>query len=163
MSSIKITLEDGSTRMVDKEIFDQWVSLDNDVKSNDDYKDELDRMEGSEVFKNVCKGVLNFTIEVGKVVIRIGKIVFDIILKIVRQFPNTILGILVGFILGLIFTSIPILGWLLGSLITPLFMLAGGVMGFMADMSGKIANSELEAKLRSTVLNVFPKAGFAAN
>lgn len=154
---------DGTTYKVEQEAFEQWLLLNNDCMKDDAYKKWADRLEDvSANMRNFFKEVLlPFAAKVGGVVIKVGKIILNILMKIATQFPNTISGIVVGFILGVIFTSIPIIGWLLGSFVTPLFTLAGGVMGFMADMSNKIANSGLEAKIRSKAMEDFAKAGFS--
>jgi len=154
--------KDGTTFTVDQEDLEQWLLLNGDCKNDGFYEKWVNRLEDvSADLRNFFKTVLiPFTKKIGEVVIKIVKIILNIIMKILNEFPNTISGILVGFVLGLIFTSIPILGWLLGAFITPLFMLAGGVMGFMSDMSKKMADSGLEAKIRSTVMKDFATAGF---
>ena len=154
---------DGTAYNVEKEAFDQWLLFNNDCQKDDVYKKWVDRLEDvSANIRNFFKEILiPFVTKIGEVVIKIGKIILNILMKIASQFPNTISGILVGFALGLIFTSIPVIGWLLGSLLTPLFALAGGVMGFMADMSKKIADSGLETKIRSKIIEDFAGAGFS--
>jgi hypothetical protein len=141
--------------------FDQWFELNQACKQGSYYEDWINRQEDiSATMKNVLKDLVKFTVKVGSVVLRIGKIVLNIVMKIILQFPNTIAGILLGFIFGLICSSIPFLGWLLGPIMTPLFALAGGIIGFMADMSNKITASGLEGKIRSKIMEDFAMAGF---
>jgi len=155
---------DGSTFKVEKEALDQWLKLDKECQKDDVYVKWVNRLEDvSADVRNFCREVLlPFVTKVGEVVVKIGKIILNLLMKLTTEFPNTISGILVGFGLGLIFTSIPVLGWLLGGLITPIFALAGGAMGFMANMSKKLADAGLEAKIRTTVMGDFVKAGFAS-
>jgi sorbitol-specific phosphotransferase system component IIBC len=152
----------GSTYRFDTGVnFDKWISLNDACKKDDFYEDWIDRLEDvSATMRNVLKELIKFTTKVGKVVLRIGKIVLNLISKILLKFPNTVSGILVGFILGLICSSIPFLGGLLGPIVIPLFALLGGIKGFMADMSTKLASPGLESRIRTQIKEYFEGVGF---
>ena len=108
---------------------------------------------GSRELRSVFLGLKKVTMVVGKVVFNVGKAILNIIMKILQNFPNTIGGALAGFILGLIFSQIPVIGWLFGPLVLPALTAMGGIIGFMADMSKKLSDVPLEAKIRAKVMD----------
>jgi uncharacterized membrane protein len=152
---------DGTTYNIGQEAFDQWFSLNNDCQKDDVYEKWVNRLEDvSETVRNFFKKLIPLATKVGKVIIQIGKIILNILMKIVTHFPNTITGFLVGLGLGLIISEIPLIGWLLGPILPPLLASAGAIAGFMADMSKMIADAGVEAKIRSRVREDFERAGF---
>ena len=68
---------------------------------------------------------------------------------ILKEFPNAVFGILAGFVLGLLISWIPLVGWILGGLAIPLCASVGGVSGFAVDMKNKINNPELVDKIEN--------------
>ena len=55
----------------------------------------------------------------------------------IKKFPNTATGAVVGSVMGMLISSIPILGWALGWLIAPLFIALGLAVGFWSDIQFK--------------------------
>ena len=113
-------------------------------KEDEYYINLIDNWEINAQFKEVSKKLVTVTQKIGGVVLKIGKWVLNLVKDIVQQIrqklPNTIIGAIVGFAFGLVFSTIPILGWLLGGMVTPLLTIAGGVLGLMSDISdSKIA------------------------
>jgi len=116
---------------------------------------DSDATPAQRTVKLILKNLINFTVQAGKLVLKMGKIILENVIKIVKAFKNTIAGLVAGFVLGTIFSAIPLIGWLLGPIMIPLLTVVGGVAGFMADMSGKMHDAELEAKIRSRSLEDF--------
>ncbi|MDR1469494.1 MAG: zinc ribbon domain-containing protein, partial [Spirochaetaceae bacterium] len=110
---------------------------------------EMDATRGSHIVKEVLKKLVGVTVQAGKLIFKMGKIILKNVIKIIRAFKNTIAGLIAGFVIGTIFSTIPLIGWLLGPIVIPLLTVIGGIAGFMADMSGKIHDAEIEAKIRS--------------
>lgn len=123
------------------------------AESKDDeyYKNLIENWEINAQLKSCCEKLISMTVKIGNTVFRIGKwvlnLVVDILHKIRDKFPNTIMGAIIGFAFGLVFSMIPLLGWLLGGVVTPLFTIAGGILGLMADMS----NTQLAKKVAAEV------------
>ena len=125
-----------------------------ECKDDDYYNHLIDNWEGknADKLKPICQELFKMTHKIGGVVLRTGKWVLNLVKDIVQQIrqklPNMIIGAIVGFAFGLVFSSIPILGWLLGGMVTPLLTIAGGVLGFMSDMG----NTQLAKKVAAEVL-----------
>lgn len=156
---------DGSTYSMD---FDpqKIPELNMECQYDDEYEKWIDDLplntgKWTGYLRDVLKGLVKWTVKVGRMIFNIGKIVLNGVIKIISQYPATMGGIFVGFILGLILSQIPFIGWALGPLVVPLFAAAGGVMGFMADTSRHINNAENETNLRSQTQEMFSAMGFA--
>ena len=139
----------------------QIQELNASCKSDEEYHDWIDNFEGmdatltTKTVKDILKKVVNVTVQAGKLVFKMGKVILENVIKIVRAFKNTIAGMVAGFVIGTIFSTIPLIGWALGPIVVPLLVAVGGIAGFMADMSGKIHDAELEAKIRRKSLEDF--------
>ena len=59
-----------------------------------------------------------------------------------------VLAILVGFVVGLALSTIPVVGWLLSGIIVPLTTATGGLLGLVADTKKLISNAGFEVDLR---------------
>ena len=138
-------------------------NLNAECKSDKDYKDWINRFDSglNPVIKDALKGLVKFTVKAGKFIFSIGKIVLNIVMKIVSEFAHTVMGLVAGFVLGLLFSSIPLLGWVLGPFITPLLVATGGIVGFMQDMGTKLGDYSMEEKLRSSVFKVAGAMGLS--
>ena len=75
--------------------------------------------------KLILANIADFTITVGNTILNIGGKILEIILYMIKKFPNTATGAVVGSVMGMLISSIPILGWALGWLIAPLFIALG--------------------------------------
>ena len=77
------------------------------------------------------------TIKVGKTIVKIGQKILEMVISIVKAYPNTAFGLVLGYILGLLIASIPILGWVFGSIATKLLIALGAWLGAKADFTRK--------------------------
>lgn len=120
-------------------------------KEDEYYINLIDNWEINAQFKEVSKKLVTVTQKIGGVVLKIGKWVLNLVKDIVQQIrqklPNTIIGAIVGFAFGLVFSTIPILGWLLGGMVTPLLTIAGGVLGLMSDISDSNIAKQVTAEV----------------
>ena len=103
--------------------------------SNDAYENFIDRLDVSDNWKVFLKSLIRMTKKICGVVVEAGKVVLNIIIDGVRRFPHAVGGAVVGLILGMILSAIPFIGPFLSAGFTPLLMLAGGLIGFAADVS----------------------------
>ena len=81
--------------------------------------------------------IKDFTIQVGGVALEIGKKILELIIYFVKKFPSTTIGLIVGSVLGMLLSSIPIIGWALGWLLMPLCTALGLALGFWKDFTDK--------------------------
>jgi hypothetical protein len=142
----------------------QIQDLNASCKNDEEYESWIDNLDmdatrGSQIVKKILKNLVGFTVQAGKLVLKMGKVILTNVFKIIRAFKNTIAGAVAGFVLGTIFSTIPLIGWLLGPIVIPLLTVIGGIAGFMADMSGKIHDAEIEAKIRKYTLQDFSDIG----
>jgi hypothetical protein len=97
-----------------------------------------DKCGFSDGIREGLKKMLNKTVEIGKKIIRIGKIIFDSLMKIVKEFPVTIMGVIIGFFLGMLLYSVPLIGWLLGTILMPIAVAVFAALGFIVDLKNKL-------------------------
>ena len=60
------------------------------------------------------------------------------------------MGLVLGFILGLILSSIPVVGWILQGFIVPLLTIVGGVLGLKRDIEN---NENMGSELLQLITN----------
>jgi hypothetical protein len=143
--------------------------LNADCKKEKEYlkwiNDEADLGSFGKTLKPILVKLVTTTVEVMKgvarVVIKIGKIVLNMIWKLLETYPTVVTGALVGFTIGMIISSIPLLGWLLGPIAVPLLGAIGAGAGFLADMSRAIGNASVERKIRARIMDDMSSMGFA--
>jgi hypothetical protein len=134
--------------------------LNGTCKNDREYDNWIDNLDGIDAtLRDIFKKLVKFTITAGKIVFKMGKIVLNIVMKLVREFSHTIAGAIAGFVLGCMFSAIPLIGWALGPLVVPLLTVIGGVAGFMQDMSRKVNNAHLESQIRSNIMRDFSAMG----
>lgn len=132
----------------DDEFYEEWI-------------DNADIFDGHEELKKFLKSCIKQVKTIGSYVINIGKWLLNKIILVVKEiykkFPNTVLMAGIGFTLGLIFSTIPLLGWLFGGTVTALLRIAGGVVGFFTDVQKEFlasgAAEKVIAKLNERGLN----------
>jgi uncharacterized membrane protein YciS (DUF1049 family) len=97
----------------------------------------IDNLKISPEIKAVLDLILNYSMKVGDLILNIGRKIVEVIIYFVQNFPNIIIGTIIGFTIGTIISSIPILGWALGWLILPLSTALGMGMGLKVDIQDK--------------------------
>lgn len=73
----------------------------------------------------------------GKVTIRIGRKILDVVLWLVREFPNATFGVIFGLVVGHLIGLIPIIGFLIGPLVGTILAAFGLVQGMAQDLREK--------------------------
>ena len=128
-------------------------AINSECKDDDYYINLIDNWEMNPQLKEICKKLVSMTKTVGGHVLRIGKwalnLAKDIAKQIVQKFPNMVMGATIGFCFGLVFSTIPILGWLLGGFVTPVLTLMGAGIGLVNDAK----NSALVKKIAAGVFS----------
>jgi hypothetical protein len=91
--------------------------------------------------------IKDFSIQVGGVALEIGKKILELIIYFIKKYPSTTIGLIVGSVLGMLFSSIPILGWALGWLLMPLCIALGLALGFWKDFTNKDLNVAIDSAI----------------
>ena len=124
-----------------------------ECQDDDYYINLIDNWEMNAQVKEICKALVSMTKTIGGYVVRIGKWLFNIIKDIAKQimskFPNLVIGAAIGFAFGLVFSSIPLLGWLLGGVVTPLLTIGGAALALLHDAQNSLIVKKVTAEVLS--------------
>lgn len=98
----------------------------------------IDNLNVSADAKVWLHSILEKSIEVaaatGKIVIWIGRKILDIVLFLLREFPNATFGVILGLVVGHLIGLIPIIGFLMGPLVGAILAAFGLLQGVAQDM-----------------------------
>ena len=73
----------------------------------------------------------------GRVVIRIGRKILDVVLWLMREFPNATFGVIFGLVAGHLIGLVPVIGFLLEPLVGTILTAFGFVQGMALDLREK--------------------------
>lgn len=107
----------------------------------------IDNLDISADAKHLISSILDVTIRIGDKLVKLGQKIIEITLAIANQFPNTTFGLLLGILIGMLASSIPILGALLGPFVLPLAAVFGLSQGYLQD----VRENRLQAKVSEAV------------
>ena len=131
-------------RNISEQFFDEMKEF---VYSESDLKKIIDSLNISADAKLLIHRVARVTIKVGKFIVNVGRKILDTVMTFFEHYPNATFGLILGFIMGTLLGAIPILGFALGAIATPLLSALGLLRGFMEDLKDK----ELERKLQEKI------------
>ena len=101
----------------------------------------IDNLNVSADAKVLLASILEKSIEVvtvaGKVVIWIGRKILDVVLFLLREFPNAAFGVIFGLVVGYLIGLIPVIGFLIGPLVGTILAAFGFVQGTAQDLREK--------------------------
>ena len=99
---------------------------------------EIDNLNISAEAKHRLHAMSELTIDAataaGKVVIRIGRKILDIVVWCVKNLPNATFGVIFGLVAAWLIAQIPIIGFLIGPLVKVVLPAFGGVTGLTKDL-----------------------------
>ena len=113
-----------------------FLPFEEKIKSKRWYSDYIDNLECNADVKNALKAILDVTDKCGETILHIGRIVVHIAISVAQKYPNTITGAILGWVISILVKSVPLLGWLIGPLLTPILVAVPAFMGFLADIGG---------------------------
>lgn len=105
--------------------------------------DRIDRMDASADAKALLRDLARITVRVGEIVVAIGRKVVDFAFELMKAFPNTVFGLIIGLIVAALVGSVPVLG----ALLAPLAVAFGLAKGALEDVKnsglrGRVADLE---------------------
>lgn len=103
----------------------------------------IDNMNISADAKSLLSSIANTVIFVGEKIIQLGKKIIEIVMEMMKSFPNATFGMLLGLLLGTLVAAIPIIGVALGAFVTPIAAAFGLASGWMSDFQ----NATLKQKI----------------
>lgn len=132
-----------------------FESMRNVEMSDEAIKRMIDNLGVSADAKSLLYTVSKVTIKVGEFIVNIGRKILDVVCYTFREFPKTTFMSVFGGIVGMLISSIPFLGIILGPLVTPILVALGMVAGLTLDFQDKL----LENKILRRVAEFAPLAG----
>lgn len=99
-----------------------------------DLRRRIDRLTVSADVKSLLYALARASITVGKQVVRIGRKVIEFVCTLLKEFPKVAFFALLGAIAGFLVASIPIIGIVLGPILTPIAIAVGGALGALEDI-----------------------------
>lgn len=147
-------------------LFDAIRNLD---MSDSAVKRMIDRLNISADAKSLLYSLSKTTVVIGDRIIKIGRKLLDYMCFLVKEFPNTAFGLILGGVAGALFSAIPGLGTLLGPLVSSILMLVGFVGGVVLDFQDKMLtrklatavaenNERLSAEIERKVADIYAAA-----
>ena len=117
----------------------------------------IDNLDVSADAKVRLYSIQDMTIEAvtvaGKVAIRIGRKILDVVLSLLREFPHTTFGVIFGLVAGHLIGLIPVIGFLIEPLACIILAAYGFATGIPHDLREKAVVSRMvELCSRFTVL-----------
>jgi hypothetical protein len=113
--------------------------------------DMIDNFKIPAEAKALLFSLADLTIKIGSTAIYVGQKMIELVVYFAKQYPKTTLGLIVGTVISLIITSIPIVGFFAGWVVTPLCLSLGLAVGFLGDLN----NQQLEGAVKGAASKVF--------
>lgn len=113
--------------------------------TDDEIKKIIDGLSVSADIKSLLYKITTVTIRMGETIIKIGRKIIDLICKVFSEFPKATFGMLFGAILGVLISSIPFIGHILGPIATPILIGLGLVAGAIHDLGDMALERRIKA------------------
>ena len=107
----------------------------------------IDNLELSADAKEFIASLMDKTLRVGSVVLKIGKKIVEIMIAIVNQFPNTTGGLVLAVIISSLVSSIPLLGPLLATSVALILV----TFGLKNDFMDQWRNQAIDRKIGEAI------------
>lgn len=120
------------------------------IMSRDALHNFIDNLNVSIDIKALLNKLLDHAINLAGTAFAIGRKIIEMLVYFVKKYPNMAMGMLIGAVLGAIFSSIPVLGWALGSLVTPILILLGAAVGIYQDIKDQSLKDAISAATEQT-------------
>lgn len=117
---------------------------------------QLDRLALSADAKVLMGKLLDTTAEVAGKIIEVGRQILAFVTDVLKRFPNTALGLVIGLTLTVVVGSIPLLGAVLAPLVGPILIAFTVTSGALADMKNSGIEKQIDlfaAKLDAAIAN----------
>lgn len=102
--------------------------------------------------KSLLLDLSRITMKVGEAVFSLGKAILTFVVNIVKKFPNTAFGLVIGLTVSVMVGGIPLVGFILGPVLGKLLTAFGLTMGAIADFKDATIRSEIAALERKVAI-----------
>jgi len=127
-----------------KSITSEFIAMMANFEMTDEgIKRVIDNLDVSADVKSLLYTFSKATIKAGEYVLKVGRKIIDFVCTLFREYRNASFGLIFGAIAGILISMVPIIGCVLGSVVTPILILMGMANGLYEDMKDK----QLERKI----------------
>jgi len=114
----------------------------------------IDGLNISADAKSALYAMTNITIKAGEFVLKIGRKIIDFICTVFKEFPNASFGMIFGLLMGILISAVPIIGAVFSSIVMPIALAFGIVIGMKEDLKDKaLARKIAEINAKFSPLN----------
>jgi|AntRauTorckE6833_2_1112554.scaffolds.fasta_scaffold30202_2 hypothetical protein len=141
---LEANTQDGEPLVSDKPNFSQQDAeeINRTANSESKIKSTIENLNISADAKSALYEITNATVRAGRLIIKVGRKILDIVLETLKNFPNASFGLVLGGIMGILVASVPFIGAILAPFLTPLAMIYGFAVGMKRDVEDKnLANA----------------------
>ncbi|MFC1577615.1 hypothetical protein ACFL36_01255 [Thermodesulfobacteriota bacterium] len=114
-------------------------------------KEEIGKLDISSEFKSYLETISEKVSVFGDWSFKVGHKVVELSIAFVKKYPNTSAGLIIGAVIGFLISTIPVIGFLIGWLVTPLSIALGIGIGAWIDMK----DNSLKARIQDDVMDIF--------
>jgi len=114
----------------------------------------VDRLPVSADVKVLIEKIAAMTMEIGQAVLKIGRIVLNWVISVVKAFPAISFGLILGALFGALIASIPLIGAVLSPVVMPLSL----ALGFALTVPHEIGDTNLRERVEQFVKRFEPFA-----
>jgi len=156
-SNMKITAINPETgaefQAESKSITSEFIAMMADFEMTDEgIKRMIDNLDVSADVKSLLYSFSKATIKAGEYILKIGRKIIDCICTVIKEYRHASFGLIFGAIAGFLISMIPIIGWALGPIVTPILMVIGMASGLYEDLKDK----QLERKIAEITAKFTP-------
>ena len=117
--------------------------------SEEALKKRLDKLSISADMKSILFTMAKTTIKIGSVVVKLGRKILDLVMRILTDFPTATTGAIFGAILGQLVATVPVIGFVFGPFVGPLSIALGFAVGGLQDFSNRAMAQRVAASVAS--------------
>jgi hypothetical protein len=139
---------------------DELATLTTEHSTDEQIKDMIERLplNLSAETKLIIYNVLQFSVQVGNEVVRLGKKVVEMALMLSNRYPNATFGLIIAAILTALIAMLPIIGPALAALLGPLLAILGVAGGFLKDLREKNPNLSADVDKAANTFSALKQA-----
>ena len=117
--------------------------------SDEEIRSWISHLDISADAKSLLYKIAKTTIRAGQFVVKIGRKILDIVSFLLREYPKTTFGLIIGAVIGSLVISIPVIGFVIGPLFKTLVMVLGAIVGVYED----IKDSAMKRKVQESMVS----------
>ncbi len=132
-----------------KEISQDFIDLMSSFGLTDSkIKSKIESLNISADSKALLYSLNKFVFTAGKIVIKIGKKIIDVIFALLNNFPYLSFGVIFGLILGALIAAIPLIGAALGPLATSIAVALGVAFGSLEEFKSEDIKKRIDSFIK---------------